>query len=152
VQQGGLRAEWTERARQRLLGRTAALNVERFPLVDLLYGLGDRFGLLWELQDAVVRFSSEEESSAADLARYRATVAKRRLRDAVLANPTHPLAAAVYLELGNADCANGNGHEAIAWYERIVREFPQSPVVLEAHYNLGLAQAQLGNHEAARNA
>jgi tetratricopeptide (TPR) repeat protein len=152
AQQSGLRAQWTERARQHLLGRTTVINIERFPLVDLLYGLGERFGLLWEFQNEIVQFSSEEESSPAELARYRATIAKRRLRDAVLANPTHPLASAAYLELGNTECAHGNWHEAIAWYERIVREFPQSPVGLEAHYNLGLAQAKLGDLDAARNA
>jgi len=150
--ESNLHTEWSARARQQVASRSVTLAVERLPLSDLMQALVERFGLGWRLEKGTVCLFAEDESAPATLAKSRLLVARRRLREAVLAHPNHPLAAMAYLQLGNIEGADSNWTGALSWYERIVREFPQSPTRLEAHYNLGLIQSKLANVEAAQKA
>ncbi|MGH7227322.1 MAG: tetratricopeptide repeat protein, partial [Gemmataceae bacterium] len=41
---------------------------------------------------------------------------------------------------------------ALAWYARLTREWPHSPLVVESHYNVGLLRLRQGDHATARQA
>ncbi len=151
AQECGLHVEWTPRSRQQVVERTVLVRLESLPLVDVLIALADPLGLVCRVQGNVLQLSSEHEAPQETLISYRSALAKRALRDAVLAYPGHSLTPAAYLELGNLEVASARWTEAVAWYERLLKEWPRSPVLTEAYYNLGLAQRWLGDARAARN-
>ena len=105
-----------------------------------------------QVKEGRLEISSEHELPQGILRPYRATLAQRALRDALLACPGQTLTPAAFLELGNFDFRKDNLADAVGWYERLIRECAHSPETLEAHYNLGLAQRRLGEHAAARSA
>jgi tetratricopeptide (TPR) repeat protein len=72
------------------------------------------------------------------------------LSEAVLYYPGHPLTPFAYLELGNLEAKTGKLDEALAWYSRLAREWPHTPLLIEAHFNRGLIQRRAGENAAAR--
>jgi tetratricopeptide (TPR) repeat protein len=53
------------------------------------------------------------------------------------------------LDAGNDALARGRADEAVARYEKLLREFPESRLAAAARYNLGLAHEARGEHERA---
>jgi tetratricopeptide (TPR) repeat protein len=149
---GKLRLEWTARARQRADARTTTVAVDGWPLLHLVVAVTDPLGLVVKAESGRLLLAAIDDTTPALLAAYRATVARRTLQETVLMHPGHALAAPAYLLLGNAEAATGKFPEAVAWYERLLRDFPRCPVVPEAAYNLGLARDHLGKSAAARRA
>jgi tetratricopeptide (TPR) repeat protein len=88
--QSGLTAEWSEEARHQAAVRTSSLALAKVPLPDVLRALTAPLGLVWRLDGSVIRLVSEEEMLTDSLTSYRVEVAKRTLREAVLAYPDHP--------------------------------------------------------------
>jgi tetratricopeptide (TPR) repeat protein len=152
AEQCGLKVQWTPQAQQQVAERSTAVLVESLPLYDILRALADPLGLMWHVEDGVLNLTSVEEGLKEAHPSYRIALAKRALRDAVLAYPAHPLTPAAYLELGNLEVASSRLKEARAWYERLIKESPRSPMLTEAYYNLGLTQRRLGDSTGARNA
>ncbi len=145
AEQARLRIEWTPRARQQVEGRSVVVALERTSLPDALRVLAESLGLVWHIRGDRLTFASEEETSAEELKTLRASNARRALREAVLTYSRHPLTPAAYLELGDLEALDGRLDEAITWYGRLVREWPRSPLAIEAHYNLGLLRGRQGD-------
>jgi tetratricopeptide (TPR) repeat protein len=141
VTQAGLATEWTDEARKHLETRSLRLALRNWPLMDLLDHVADRFDLIVELDDDVIRFS---RAARADV---KHDAMKRALRAALLADGNHPWAPAALLELGNAEAVHGKSTKAAIWYERLMRNAPASSQVAPACFNLALLHAR--NHELA---
>jgi TolA-binding protein len=148
----GLKPRWTARAEHLAAGRTCTLQIDNLPLPDVLRALADPPGLLWKIEADKLELSAEQEADREALIAYRVSVARRGLRDAILKYPGNPMTPAAYLELGNIETGANRLKEAIAWYERLIRELPRSPVVIEAYYNLGVSEHRIGDFDAARKA
>ena len=151
AQQSHMQVNWTTHARQQIAERSVAVTVADLPLPDLLNAIADPPGLVWKIGDGVIAFSAEQDLSKKELAEYRTMMAKRSLRAAILAYPGHALTPAAYLNCGNLEFASGSLNDALGWYERLVRELPQSPVVVEANYNRGLTYQLLKDLAPARS-
>lgn len=150
--QCGLRPEWSAKALQKAEGRVADVYVDFCPFQDLARDLACPLRLVWQVRDGVVSWLAAEEQSAEELRGFRRALARRALREAAATDPEHDLAATAYLALGNLEAEAGQFAAAVAWYEQLIREQSQSPLRVEAHYNLGLIQQGLGHPEAARKA
>lgn len=150
AEKAGLRPQWSAHAQEQAAGRTAKLQIDNLPLPDVVRALTDPVGLVGRAEGGVLSFVTEQEAGAEGLLAHRRVGARRALRDALLAYPGHPMTPAAYLELGNLDVTAGRVLEGVSWYERLAREQPRSPVLLEAYYNLGLSHARLGDLPAAR--
>lgn len=152
AERAGLHVQWSPDAEHQAAGRSSTLLFDNLPLPDVLRGLLDPLGLVWRIEGEVLRIMAEPEADRETLHEYRLTVARRSLRDAILAHPGHPLTASAWLELGDLEITAGRLPDGIGWYERLRREQPRSPVVIEALYNLGMTQRRLGDWNAARMA
>jgi tetratricopeptide (TPR) repeat protein len=148
--EAGYLSEWTNQAQELAIGRTVSLNVINMSVTELLRILSDSLGLVWKLDGKTVRFSADSEVSKEFLATYRSWVTRRILQNAITTYPGHYFAPAAYLELGNLEAQQNNPADAIIWYERLIREMPHSPVMIEANFNLGLMQSRLGDFALAR--
>jgi tetratricopeptide (TPR) repeat protein len=146
----GLKVQWTPAARQLVQARTVTVVVERLPLPDLLLALTAPLGLVAETVENELTVSSEPEMPRPARTAYVRQKARRMLRDVAVAHPGHSLTPAAYLELGNLEASEEKWNDAITWYVRLVRELPRSPVLADAHYNLGVAQRKLGNNTESR--
>src|SRR5579885_629317 len=146
----GLRPQWTAAARQQAADRSRSVTVENVPLPDVLRALAGPLGLVWQVQGGALSVSAEAEMGKEELAAYRVAAARRALLDALVAHPEHGMAAAACLELGNRWAAEGRPNEAAVWYQRLISDFPRSPVSVEGAYNLALVQRRLGDLAAAR--
>jgi tetratricopeptide (TPR) repeat protein len=145
-----LTVEWSESAGQKTQGRTADLALEDMPLIEVVRGLTEPLGLVAICKDDRLRIQADAEVPWDELAKYRAIVARRCLRDAVLAHPEHPLAGAAYLELGNDEAMRQAFPEAAGWYERLLRQNKRSSLTTAAFFNLGLVHIAQKNYELAR--
>ncbi|HWG43732.1 MAG TPA: tetratricopeptide repeat protein [Gemmataceae bacterium] len=152
AEQAHLRIDWTARARQQIEGRSVVVALEQTSLTDALRVLAEPLGLVWTIQSGKLAFSSEEEASPAALKLLRLDNARRALREAVLLYQRHPLTPAAYLELGDLEALAGRIDEALAWYGRLIREWPRTPLVIEAQFNLGLLHTRRSDRAAARQA
>ncbi len=152
AEQAHLRIEWTARAPAgrgaQPGGRPGEHAVDR----RALRVLAEPLGLVWSNQGGKLTFSSEEEASPEQLKALRLDNARRALREAVLTYQRHPLTPAAYLELGDLEALAGRLDEALAWYGRLVREWPRSQLWIEAQYNHGLLLSRRGDRSAARQA
>lgn len=149
---------------QKLLERSARLNVHQMPLRYLLTALTEPLGVVWEIDNGIIQFLSEEQLLLSEekppgrvMVGRRMMVARRALRDAVLADPDHPLKATAYLEQGNLEADEGirmasvgkfdqaqrSLNNAVVSYQRLLNETPNSQLVVEAHYNLGIGLRRL---------
>jgi tetratricopeptide (TPR) repeat protein len=97
------------------------------------------------IKDGKMRLATEAETPAEALTAYRTTTALRALTRAVNGGPGNRLAAAAYLELGNLEARAGHLKEAGDRYERLLYEFRNAPVVIEACYNLGQVLLKQGH-------
>ena len=148
----GLRLKWSERAQQRAEARKITIVVEEARLAEVLSAVSDLVGLVWKVTGTDLSFVDDEEPSVDELSSYRAALAKRVLREAVQSFPGSSMSLPGFLDLGNLEFTAGNLSEACGWYERLIRETPQSTAKLEAYYNLGIARRRLNQRTAARQA
>jgi tetratricopeptide (TPR) repeat protein len=88
------------------------------------------------------------ESRKLDLLRLSSAI----IEEAVNSQPSNPMNSACLLELGNVAQSRGDHHGAIYRFDRLVREFPRSPLLVPASYNMALSYRQLGDLAAARDA
>ncbi len=143
----GLRAEWGAGAREQAAARTLTVAADRAALPELLHAAAAAADLACEPGEGKVTFAVPAALPPAE----RQAAARRALLAAAAANPEHPLAAAVEIELGNLDLAAGRLREAAGSYERLLRERPRASAA-EAYFNLGLTRARSGEREPARDA
>jgi tetratricopeptide (TPR) repeat protein len=149
----GVRLEWTTAARERVEGRSTRVGVKDFPLADLLDALLDPLGLVWRHVPGQLAVLTEQELPREELVAMRLVSAQRALRTAALLSPDHPLLTpAAYLELGNTEYARGKFDLAAAWYDRLLKDYPHSTLLVKAAYNLGLAYDHLARDSDARYA
>ena len=151
AEQSQLRLEWSPRASQQIAERSVVVMVANLPLPDLLNAITDPLGLVWKIGDGAIAFATEQDLSREQFADYRRTMAMRTSRAVILAYPGHPMTPAAYLDCGNLEFAAGHLIDAAGWYERLLRELPRSPVVIEALYNRGLTYQLLDDLAPARN-
>jgi tetratricopeptide (TPR) repeat protein len=149
--QAELQVRWSDEAKLQVAGRSLDVSIEQMPLPDLLRVIAVTTGLSWELSTTTVTLTLEPPPGTPGRAASLLAVARRALRDAIVTYPDHPLVAAAYLELGNLEAHEGHWKEAIVWYERMLRELPRSEILVEANYNLAVAQSRLSQRAAARN-
>jgi tetratricopeptide (TPR) repeat protein len=149
---GKLRVEWSLLAWQRTDDRMAQLAVDGVPLLELIEALVEPQGLLCKLQDGNLKVVTEAEMTTEAAAAIHTAAARRALRTAVFADPSHPLGAMACLELGNDEAALGKLDEAVAWYERLLAETERAPQVVAAYFNLGLVQRARKDFAASRKA
>jgi TolA-binding protein len=102
--------------------------------------LTDPLGLVWRIRDGRLDVGSEQDLSPEQLEAYRLDRARRALRQAVAAQPEHPLRPPAELELANLASLGSDLPQAAAAYEKLLRDFPRSAVLAEAAYDLGLVQ------------
>ncbi len=150
AEKSGLRTEWSAAAEQLAAGRSSKVQIDGLPLPDVLRALTDPQGLVWRIEGDTIRLTAEHESERQALSEYRLTIARRALRDAILAHPGHPITPSAWLELGNLEIQAGRIPDGIGWYERLIRELPRSSVVIEASYNLGMTHHRQAEFQAAR--
>lgn len=149
VAKAGLKSKWTPAAQRLLEGRVATVAVDQLPLRDALTALAEPRGVRWQIDQDQVHFSGAEETPRQVTDRI---AAARRALLSALSWSGHPLTAAAYLELGNLAAYEGKLMEAegklqeaetkrkdaLALYERLLREESSSQSVAEASYNRGL--------------
>jgi TolA-binding protein len=152
AEQARLRIEWSALARRQVEDRSLIVALDGTSLPEALRLLVEPLGLVWNLEDGKLSFTSEEETASKVLKSRRLDNARRVLRNALHNYPRHALTPEAYLELGNVEAATGHLDEAIGWYGRVTREWPRSPLLVEAHYNLGLILYRQGDRAAARQA
>ncbi len=140
---------WSKAARERAGMRRARVAVREVPLPEVLQGLTDPFGLVWEVGEGTLRVRTAEEAPPEEAAGRRRRTARRAVRDAVLLTPNHPLSEAAFLEVGNLEAAEGRLSEAAAWYRQLLQPARTSPHSAAASYNLGLALKRQRNPHAA---
>lgn len=152
TKQARLSIEWSAVARRQIEERSLIIALEDVSLPDALRLLVEPLGLAWTLESGKLRLASEEETTPGELRSLRLASARRALRDALRTYPRHPLTAAAYLVVGNLETLAGHLDEALTWYGRLTREWPRSPLVVEAQYNLGLIRWRQNDRAAARQA
>lgn len=152
AEKAALRIDWTPRARQQVEGRSVVVALDRVSLADALRVLAEPMGLLWKIQGGKLALSSEEEATPEAIKDLRLVDAQRALREAVTTYQRHPLTPAAFLVLGDLEALVGRLDEAAAWYSRLIREWPRSPLAVEAQYNIGLMRHRQQNRPAARQA
>jgi tetratricopeptide (TPR) repeat protein len=128
------------------------LVVVHLPLADAVRIIADPLGLTYRITDGAIHFAAVKEMPAGDMTSYRASAARRALREALLAFPGHALTPSACLELGNLEGAEGHLLEAAIWYERLIREMPGSANLVEAQFNLALVRDRQGELATARAA
>ncbi len=131
----GWRVEWTAAAKKMGVDRLLDLNVDNWPLLELIELAADHLDLSCQLDGDLLRFSTRAERDAQKAIALNAVAAHRALQAAITADSSHPLAASVMLELGNRQAGDGKFREAMGWYERLIREEPSSPCVILAYFN-----------------
>lgn len=147
--ESGLTSEWTTAARRILDSRRARLALNNAALPEVLFHLTVPHEVRWSLGEGKLQYAAREETPAEQLHAGERERIVRRLRDALVTYPAHPLAPSAYLELGNHSTTLP---EAVSWYERLIREKDRSYETVPAHYNLGLAYYRLGSRGLARDA
>ena len=147
----GMRTEWTAGS-QEASGRShaAALVAKLVARVDLLDQIADRFDLVCQIDGDAIRYSMADQTDAKQAAQARLNATKRALRAALLADAAHPWAPAVLLELGNSEADHGKSAKAVIWYERLIRNYPASPQVAPACFNLARLHQRNQEHVLAR--
>ncbi len=148
----GWPTQWTTLARQQCHQRQVPLIVENRAVQDLLTSLLDPLEIVWQVDKGVLQLLAAKEADRELLKQYRFRAGWRALREAMLANPGHPLAFLARQELGNLEAALGKPAEAAKWYLQVVKTGPRSPLIYQANYNLGLLLARNGDTAAARTA
>ena len=150
AEQGQLQVYWTAQARQRVEGRKPLVFLGPLPLPDFLRPICESFELSWKADKGTLRFCTREESQEGEPASRKIISAQRALGEAIFHSPRHPLTPVAFLEMGNLEAKRGRLDESMGWYRRLIREWPRSPIVTEAHYNRGLIQRQAGKNAVAR--
>jgi tetratricopeptide (TPR) repeat protein len=150
--EAGLRAEWSVTATKALADHSLRLCVHNCPLVDVLEQMADSFDLVCSVEDDVARFAARTELDPKRLTLYHAAMTGRALRAAIDADDTHAWASAAYLELGNGEAAQGKLAAAALWFERLIREVPNSPYVTPAAFNLARIRLLQQDFPQARQA
>jgi tetratricopeptide (TPR) repeat protein len=140
AEQLGLKQQWTAEATQTVLGRTTTVLVLEMPVASLLDVLTEPLSLAWRIRDSRLDMVREQDLPAEALTAYRMDRARRSLRAAVVADPDNFLAPTADLELANLESIGGDLKAAADGYDRLLRDFPRSPVLVEANYDLGLVQ------------
>jgi tetratricopeptide (TPR) repeat protein len=148
AEKAGLKAQWSPEARKQAGAATLIVAADKLPLGELLRAATAVANLGWELMDGKLIFSVFPAGPVP----ARLAAARRALIEAATANPEHPLAAVVAVELGNLEVAAGRLQEGAGWYERLIRERPRVPAAVEAYFNLGLVDAKSGERGPARDA
>jgi tetratricopeptide (TPR) repeat protein len=148
----GLHLKWSERAQLRAEARKITIVLEEARLAEVFSAVADLVGLVWKVTGTDLSFVGDEEPTVDELSSYRADLAKRVLREAIQSFPRNSVSPPGFLELGNLEFSAGNLAEACGWYERLIREAPQSSTKLDAYYNLGIARRRLNQRTAARQA
>jgi tetratricopeptide (TPR) repeat protein len=148
----GSKVEWGPGAKDALLGREGELACAAAPLGDVLAWLTLPFGLTAQTDGKLIKVRLTAKLAAAEKRRLRGELAMSTLRAALTAAANHPQSGHLYLALGNLEAALGRLAEARGWYERLLRERPRSPAVMQGMYNLGLLRLQDGDLLLAREA
>ena len=153
AQESGLRMQWTPESQRHTGGRTVTVAVDDMPLPELVRLLALEADLSWNLAGQSISFSTIEEQPERTRATTRLESARKILQDAIVAAPSHELAPAAYLALGNLEVGAGRLKEGLSWYERQCELSQQrSRIPAELLYNLGVVRTQLGEKRAARDA
>lgn len=148
----GFRLDWSTAARERLTGRTALLELDQLPPLDVVRALLHPLGVVGMLEGDTLRLLTEDELPKTERALYWSQAARQTLENALRAHPDPPFLAGIYLTAGNLEAAAENLSGSVAWYQRLLRECPRSPAAVAASYNLGLIQRRLGQPLPARAA
>lgn len=148
AEKAGLKTQWSPEARKQASAASLTVAADAEPLPELLRAAAAAVDLGWELASGTITFSVSSAAPAA----ARQAVARRALIESATANPEHPLAPVIAVELGNLEVAAGRLQEGSGWYERLIRERPRSAAATEAYFNLGLVRARTGDRPLAREA
>lgn len=152
IKTAGLRAEWTTQAKNALKDRQFRLGVEQWKVSQFLDALADYSGLVCQQDGDEIRFATVREATPEAAKEFRFNLARHALRMALKTESDHRLGPITGLELGNLEFARGDMPEAMACYQKILREKATSPLVVHANYNLGILHYGLGDYSAARKA
>lgn len=145
-----VKIDWSPAARKRADNRTITLAVEGWPWIDLVETLAESVNLICTVGAKTIQLRAAEDISKEALASHRRALVQRALQVVAFQFPAHSLTPVTYLEMGNYKVDGGHLAEAATWYERIVKEFPQSHLTAEAHYNLGALYRRMGDQDQAR--
>jgi flagellar basal-body rod protein FlgC len=147
-----LEVDWGPGAKDALLGREGELVCAGTPMADVLVWLTLPFGLTAQVEAKAVKIRLAAKLPAPERQRLRGDLAMASLRAALLAGANHPHSGHVYLAMGNLEAVAGHVTEARGWYERLLRDRPRSPALVEGMYNLGLLRLREGDLVRARQA
>lgn len=151
-QAAGFETTWTPAARQAAIGRTVQPAVPMASLAVLLDILTCGSRLSWSSSGETVQFHAESEIAPAELEARLRRGAARVATHAILQHPDPELSPGGYLALGDLAMLDGRAGEAAAAYQQLLRQFPRTPIKVEAWFNLAKAQLALDQRPQALDA
>jgi tetratricopeptide (TPR) repeat protein len=145
-----LSTKWSDAAKKAVASRTLIVVVKNPNAIELAEMAADAFGLCCHVNDGILHLATRGEADAKQRHDFQHRLADRALRAALIADSSHALTPAAYVELGNLNFASAHWNDAAGWYERVVREAPASPYTLVSLTNLARMRLHQGDYPAAR--